>query len=574
MRAHRRLTIMLLAIMGITLTTIIGRSSDRNAPAGSATSFGVVWAAPEQSAPAAPAQQGTGAATMSLQGSLFDSSGNPITGAREIRFRLYNDGAADASIYEETIPEVQVRGGLFQVVLGSTPAKTLPGVTAEKPIFVGIQVKGESEMVPRLRIHPVPWAMTLVPGATISGTMNAPLLGVINPGLGQAIWAKSKGEAIRGIAEGANGGSGVHGESNTGAGVFGSGIAGGPGVRGESNKEDGVIGVAFANGKSGVYGGGSQGVWGVGTSKGVHGESEGGIGVEGINNNGNWPAVYGYNRGGNTGVKGESEGNASGVVGTAKGHGQGVYGESLMGGAGVYGKAQSTGIGVYGESNFGFGVQGRVNTLSGKAGGHFSSAGGPGLITEAGACGANCAGIEAHAGSSSYAGKFWGTVDVYGKIYKDGGSFRIDHPLDPANRYLSHSFVESPDMMNIYNGNITTDAVGTAVVVLPDYFEALNRDFRYQLTVIGDFAQAIVATEVKNGRFTIRTDKPNVKVSWQVTGIRHDAWADANPIVVEETKVGTEAGRYRHPELFGKPKSLGVFYDPELDNGSVNPTSD
>ncbi|HLY92545.1 MAG TPA: hypothetical protein VKQ89_04745 [Candidatus Angelobacter sp.] len=142
-----------------------------------------------------------------------------------------------------------------------------------------------------------------------------------------------------------------------------------------------------------------------------------------------------------------------------------------------------------------------------------------------------------------------GTVHVVGNLTKGGGSFQIDHPLDPANKYLSHSFVESPDMMNIYNGNITTDARGTATVLLPDWFEALNRDFRYQLTVIGEFAQAIIAREVQQNRFTIRTNRPHVKVSWQVTGIRHDAYANAHRIQVEEDK-GDKRGTYLHPELF------------------------
>ena len=93
------------------------------------------------------------------------------------------------------------------------------------------------------------------------------------------------------------------------------------------------------------------------------------------------------------------------------------------------------------------------------------------------------------------AGEFIGDVSVSGTLTKGGGSFKIDHPLDPANKYLSHSFVESPDMMNIYNGNVTTDANGEATVALPAYFAALNRAFRYQLTVIGQFAQAIVATK-------------------------------------------------------------------------------
>jgi hypothetical protein len=43
-------------------------------------------------------------------------------------------------------------------------------------------------------------------------------------------------------------------------------------------------------------------------------------------------------------------------------------------------------------------------------------------------------------------------------------------------------------MMNVYNGNVVTDKRGMATVVLPDYFKALNRDFRYQLTVVGQFA--------------------------------------------------------------------------------------
>lgn len=112
----------------------------------------------------------------------------------------------------------------------------------------------------------------------------------------------------------------------------------------------------------------------------------------------------------------------------------------------------------------------------------------------------------------------------------------IDHPLDPENRYLAHSCVESPDMMNIYNGNITTDAEGYAEVTLPDYFETLNRDFRYQLTAIGKFAQAMIAREIEDNRFVIRTDVPEVKVSWQVTGVRKNPWAEANRIQVETPK--------------------------------------
>jgi trimeric autotransporter adhesin len=155
---------------------------------------------------------------------------------------------------------------------------------------------------------------------------------------------------------------------------------------------------------------------------------------------------------------------------------------------------------------------------------------------------------------------FSGNLNVTGTLSKGAGTFKIDHPLDPANKYLYHSFVESPDMMNVYNGNIATDGSGLATVTLPDWFEALNRDFRYQLTVIGQFAQAIVASEVNHNQFTIRTDKPNVKVSWQVTGIRQDAYANAHRIQVEEDKPPQDQGHYLHPELFGAGPEQAVGY--------------
>jgi len=118
-------------------------------------------------------------------------------------------------------------------------------------------------------------------------------------------------------------------------------------------------------------------------------------------------------------------------------------------------------------------------------------------------------GIEATAGSgfpNGYAGAFNGNVRVSGNLSKTSGSFKIDHPLDPANKYLYHSFVESPDMMNIYNGNVVLDANGEAVVGLPDWFGALNRDFRYQLSCIGAFAPVYIAEEISNNQFKIAGD--------------------------------------------------------------------
>ena len=157
-----------------------------------------------------------------------------------------------------------------------------------------------------------------------------------------------------------------------------------------------------------------------------------------------------------------------------------------------------------------------------------------------------------------YSGYFIGNMWVGGTLSKSAGTFKIDHPQDPENKYLIHSFVESPDMMNVYNGNTITDANGDATVELPSYFEAENINFRYQLTVMGQFAQAIVAEEVNNNQFKVKTDKPNVKVSWQVTGVRNDAYAKKNRVVPEVDKEEMNRGKYLAPEAFGLDESRRI----------------
>lgn len=207
---------------------------------------------------------------------------------------------------------------------------------------------------------------------------------------------------------------------------------------------------------------------------------------------------------------------------------------------GVYGLAHNGFAGVVGiDDANGYGVWGAV-TASGVDGVHgvSSSSNGSGVAAENTSAGD---GLYAYS-SGGYAGYFDGEVQVNGNLSKSGGSFKIDHPLDPAHKYLYHSFVESPDMMNIYKGNVTTDANGNALVTMPDWFEALNGDFRYQLTVIGQFAQAIVSRKMANHTFAIKTDKPNVEVSWQVTGIRQDAWAKAHRKI--EGSDRTEVARF------------------------------
>jgi len=152
---------------------------------------------------------------------------------------------------------------------------------------------------------------------------------------------------------------------------------------------------------------------------------------------------------------------------------------------------------------------------------------------------------------------FDGDVTVSGQLNKSSGGFVIDHPLDPENRYLYHSFVESPDMMNVYNGNATLDDRGQATVELPTYFEALNKDFRYQLTAIGKPAPELhVANKITGNTFAIAGGEPGMEVSWQVTGIRNDAYAKAHRISPEKDKRLADRGTYLHPKQFDKSESL------------------
>jgi hypothetical protein len=175
---------------------------------------------------------------------------------------------------------------------------------------------------------------------------------------------------------------------------------------------------------------------------------------------------------------------------------------------------------------------------------------------------------------SAFAGFFRGKVTIQGGLLVSridaqqvvaakgmiGGAklFRIDHPLDAGNKFLNHASIESSEFKNLYDGVATLDDRGTARVRLPEWFEALNGDFRYQLTPIGRHAPLYIARELLNGTFEIAGGTPNLRVSWQVTGIRKDPYAKAHPLVVEEPKALSERGKYVNPVELGLPESLGI----------------
>ena len=433
-----------------------------------------------------------------------------------------------------------------------------------------------------------------------------------NPGVWGGSWGTGPGVYGLGVN-----GHGVQGAGDTGSGSYGGYFSGYGGVYGYSPSWVGVYGTS--NGNWGVYGESPSGY-------GVMGHSDGGIGVYGTTYTTTTYAGYFLNSGAGGTERGGGVAGFAGSGGIGYTHPGGSYwraGGEFSGANGlIAAAAENGGYGILALNslngpalaanktggsnnavqvtnggtgsavsiqnnnssstdavqvfNYGTGRGAYFYNSSASAGDAYSFYNyGSGDTLNVYGNGAGNALYAARSGGGNYAGYFFGNVYVNGTLSKAGGSFKIDHPLDPANQYLEHSFVESPDMLNIYNGNITTDANGDATVVLPAYFEALNRDFRYQLTVIGQFAQAIVQDEIQANHFTIKTDKPGVKVSWQVTGIRQDPWANANRIPVEEAKPLNEQGTYLYPQGYNQPASTGVDYARNLarQSGPVTPTT-
>lgn len=237
--------------------------------------------------------------------------------------------------------------------------------------------------------------------------------------------------------------------------------------------------------------------------------------------------------------------------------------------AGVWGDNAGSGDGVRGTSRDGNGVFGHsINSFSGIGvlGMNASSDAHGGLGGYDGGSSPKPVGVfGANWKRNGYAGFFAGNVEVTGWLWKSAGGFKIDHPVDPANKYLFHSFVESPDMKNVYDGVSVLDSKGEAVVELPTWFEALNRDFRYQLTAIGGPSPNLhIAQEITGNRFRIAGAKPGSKVSWQVTGIRHDRYAEQHRPPVEADKVLGARGKYLSPVEHGMPESAGIDYGMRL----------
>jgi hypothetical protein len=450
---------------------------------------------------------------------------------------------------------------------------------------------------------------TSMSGSGVFGESNSPagsgVRGVTNAG----------GAEAAGVLGQSNSGDAVRGESGFGAGVRGV-STNGTGVNGISTNGSGIMGTASATASPAVVGlhtGGGVALFGssaVGT--GLEVSSNSGLGLRAasatgsaisasnsssnnstldVRQNGSGNAIYASSRSG-TAIVAVGEGNGGDYAIAARnnspeyptvdirqsGSARAVYASSLAGNAvyainssatnsAIYAVNQGTGnaikaisfsdYAIFGQCNISYGVAGLTGRSSSggyPAGVHGNYEPGDGDFTQGG-------GVYGRAGlDSQNRVRGYGVVANGGLlVVGTGKAFGIDHPLDPANRFLFHWCAEGPEPLNVYSGTAVIGDDGTAVVRLPDYFEAINKDPRYQVTPIGSPAMLYIAEEVKDNRFVIGGGKPGMRVSWCVQGVRNDIALRVNPPQVDVEKPDELKNRYFTPHLYGFGEDRSVF---------------
>jgi len=461
------------------------------------------------------------------QGHLTDSGGSPLDTVISMTFTIYDDSVSGTVWWTQTKSGVVVDNGLFNVLLGS-PNAIVDTVFTGPNRWLGIQIGSDPEISPRTRLVTVPYAYRV---ATVDGAGGGDVFGNIH--LHSALVVGNLDQSSPGLLEVTDG-------SETFMVADGSTRRMGIGMV-DPNAQFHVETTDY------LFSGSFTGFYPSNSAKVVKAEYLGEAAYDAV-------AVYGRSAPQDCyGFGGYFQGGRMGVVGEVSPEGDGFY----------------------------VGVRGGVQGGSGTNDGLYGSAGGSGVnygaVGEAQDSGATVNygvygwadgseqryAVYGDAGGDTYpfAGYFRGNVEITGTLAKGGGGFKIDHPLDPANKYLYHSFVESPDMKNVYDGVVTLDGRGEAGVELPKYFDALNEDFRYQLTAIGAPGPDLyIAEKISNNRFRIAGGRPGMEVSWQVTGIRKDRFAQANRIQVEIDKPAKERGTYLHPGAQGLGQEFGVHY--------------
>jgi len=552
---------------------------------------------------------------INYQGMLTDNSGSPLTDTVDITFIIYDDpGPTGGNIkWDEIQYDVPVINGLFNVILGSENPINLD---FDQDYWLDVTVEGE-HMPDRLRFTSVGYAyralvadsaLVTTPGSGSNWSVTDSVLyttkywGIARGGAGNKLYGNQAHTMVNLGVACTTGTSGENYSHSTVSGGYGNiaaeGATAGGGRYNSATGLNSTVGGGYANtvtvgGLQSTVGGGMWNTASSGdatVSGGDHNTASGYYatvcGGSGNKARGYCSVVAG---GGGDPLSEEADSNvAQGDYSVVAGGRANLAGGKYSFSAGRRAKALHSGSFVWadttdadfnstGDNSFNVRATGGSYFTSNNTsyGARFENSGNGDGIRVYGECSAglvNWGAIWAYNNGTSPAvyaynaggGKaayFAGAVEVTGYLTKGGGGFKIDHPLEPENKYLYHSFVESPDMMNIYNGNVVLDGNGEAWVELPEWFESLNRDFRYQLTPIGAPGPNLyIAQEIAGNRFQVAGGTPGMKVSWMVTGIRHDPFAEKNRIPVEEEKPLEESGKYLHPEAYDMPKTMGINY--------------
>ncbi len=475
---------------------------------------------------------------INYQGKLFDSAGDPVSdGNRNITFRIFNVSGGGTALWSE-IQSVNTQDGLFNVILGSV---SLISLDFNQDYWLEIQVSGDGAMTPRHRLVSVPYTFR-AEDANNSEQLNSQSAGY--------------------YLDAGNINSGTLGDSRLSANVtlLGSNIDAGEIT---TNIVSSVDGVTNDGGNINLIAGTNMTIAPndstntITFSASTSGDNLGNhIATQNLRLNG----YYLSGDGGNEGISVDNSGNVN--IGAKLAVGGTTTMNAMIAGLG------NDSLGVYAETTNIVvpALRARADNIQGTTCWADLGMNMNGIIaySDSGTWTGNMAAIYGLAANNSYSGYFTGgqgvkidgNLEVTGTVSKGGGTFVIDHPLYPRNKVLKHSFVESPEMKNVYDGIVILDKKGEAMVKLPLYFESLNEKFRYQLTPIGGNAPLLyIKKEINNNQFVIGGGHKNLKVSWQITGIRKDAYALKNPIIVEQDKGidnNYKKGEYLHPEVYGK----------------------
>jgi hypothetical protein len=579
----------------IALLTVLGLSAIAAQPARPQTPETPQASVPQQSVPR----------LVQFNGTLKDAWARPVSGVASVSFAIYGEQDGGTALWSETQNVIAESNGHYNAVLG---AATANGVPAElfgsgQSRWLGLTIAHQQEM-PRVLLASVPYALKAVDAETLGGlpasayvttqslaAISAKSVAPVAPSTTNPNVAPHTGSpTVMPEATPSGGGTTDFIPLWTSGTVLGNSVLfqTGGNVGFNTTKPAGLLDV---NGNS-LFRGSFQLMPG-GTATASSGDSSHsmqwnasvynsstktaqnlGLGFRAIpeNNNTSIPAAalelfygpgggtltdigFGVNSVGEVTVKGipvigegyefqamlqatappvPSDTGLNGLNGLeGDGGSPDGSGEGNVGGFGVVGMGGGGASGLNSDGSGGF-FRGGSNTASG----------GDGIVAEAG---------------SGIAGEFEGDISINGTEHASVVQRKIDHPADPANKYLVHAAVQSSEMMNMYTGNVVLDADGAAVVQLPGWFQAENADFRYSLSAVGAPAPNLyVAEEVSGNQFKVAGGRAGQKISWYVTAIPQDVYAKANPLVVEEVKKPKEQGYYMNPELYGQAEEKGL----------------